>query len=97
MEDGTIVESSDLLGRYFVDRLKNIDNPVISEVRGRGLMVGLELKEKARPYCEKLMAKGILAKETHDNVIRFAPPLVISREDLEWSLKMIEEVFAEIS
>jgi ornithine--oxo-acid transaminase len=95
MEDGKIVESSDQLGRYFVDRLKNIDNPVISEVRGRGLMVGLELKEKARPYCEKLMKKGILAKETHDNVIRFAPPLVISREDLEWSLKMIEEIFAE--
>lgn len=95
MEDGKIIESSDQLGRYFVDRLKNIDNPVISEVRGRGLMVGLELKEKARPYCEKLMKKGILAKETHDNVIRFAPPLVISREDLDWSLKMIEEVFAE--
>lgn len=95
IEDGKIVESSNQLGRYFVERLKNIDNPVISEIRGRGLMVGLELKEKARPYCEKLMLKGILAKETHDNVIRFAPPLVISREDLEWSLKMIEEVFAE--
>ena len=95
IEDGKIVESSNQLGRYFVERLKKIDNPVIFEIRGRGLMVGLELKEKARPYCEKLMLKGILAKETHDNVIRFAPPLVISREDLEWSLKMIEEVFAE--
>jgi ornithine--oxo-acid transaminase len=95
IEDGKIVESSNQLGRYFVDRLKSIDNPVIAEVRGRGLMVGLELKEKARPYCEKLMLKGILAKETHDNVIRFAPPLVISREDLEWSLDMIEAVFAE--
>jgi len=54
--------------------------------------VGIELTEKARPYCEKLMELGILAKETHENVIRFAPPLVISREELDWALERIRQV-----
>lgn len=81
------------LGTYFVDELRKIDNPVITEVRGKGLMVGVELKEKARPYCEKLMQLGVLAKETHDNVIRLAPPLIISREDLDWALDKLKQVF----
>ena len=81
------------LGTYFVEELRKIDNPVITEVRGKGLMVGVELKEKARPYCEKLMQLGVLAKETHDNVIRLAPPLIISREDLDWALDKLKQVF----
>lgn len=95
LEEEDLVSKSRELGHYLVDRLKKINNPDITEVRGRGLMVGIELKGPARPYCEKLMEKGILAKETHENIIRLAPPLMISREELDWAIDLIEEVFAE--
>ncbi len=88
-----MIDNSLQLGTYFVGELRKIDNPVITEVRGKGLMVGIELKEKARPYCEKLMQLGVLAKETHDNVIRLAPPLIISKEDLDWALDKLKQVF----
>ncbi len=88
-----LVEKSAELGAYFVEQLKAINNPIITEVRGKGLMVGIELDGKARPYCEKLMELGVLAKETHENVIRLAPPLIISNEDLEKALKAIRTVF----
>ena len=88
-----LVEKSAELGAYFVEQLKAINNPVITEVRGKGLMVGIELDGKARPYCEKLMELGVLAKETHENVIRLAPPLIISNEDLEKALEAIRMVF----
>ena len=90
-----LVEKSAELGAYFVEQLKAINNPVITEVRGKGLMVGIELDGKARPYCEKLMELGVLAKETHENVIRLAPPLIISNEDLEKALEAIRMVFKE--
>ncbi len=89
-----LVKKSAELGKYFTDELKKINNPVIADVRGKGMMVGVELTGKARPYCEHLMKLGILAKETHDNVIRLAPPLVISKDDLDWALKALKEVFA---
>lgn len=92
LEKEGLVEKSAQKGKYFTDELKNIKNPKIKEVRGKGLLVGVELTEKARPYCEKLMELGILAKETHDNVIRFAPPLIISDEDLDWALDQIRAV-----
>jgi len=92
MEKEQLVNKSSELGNYFADQLRKINNPKIKEVRGRGLLVGIELTEKARPYCEKLMELGILAKETHENVIRFAPPLVISREELDWALERIRQV-----
>ena len=88
-----MIDNSLQLGNYFVGELRKIDNPVITEVRGKGLMVGIELKEKARPYCEKLMELGVLAKETHENVIRLAPPLVINKEDLDWALDKLKQVF----
>lgn len=88
-----MIDNSLQLGNYFVDELRKIDNPVIAEVRGKGLMVGIELKEKARPYCEELMQLGVLAKETHDNVIRLAPPLIINKEDLDWALDRLNQVF----
>ena len=88
-----MIDNSLQLGTYFVGELRKIDNPVLTEVRGKGLMVGIELKEKARPYCEKLMQLGVLAKETHDNVIRLAPPLIISKEDLDWALDKLKQVF----
>jgi len=83
------------LGNYFKEELKKIDHPRIKEVRGKGLMVAVELKEehgKARGYCEQLMADGILAKETHEQTIRFAPALTITKEDLDWALEKIKKV-----
>ncbi|WP_243290861.1 ornithine--oxo-acid transaminase [Bacillus sp. FJAT-47783] len=82
------------LGEYFITRLKKIQNPIIKEVRGRGLFIGVELTTAARPYCEKLKEEGLLCKETHETVIRFAPPLIISKEDLEWAIERIEKVLS---
>ncbi len=81
------------LGNWFMEELRKIQNPIIKEVRGRGLLIGVVLTEKARPYCEHLMKLGILAKETHEMVVRFAPPLVIKKGDLAWALDRITEVF----
>jgi ornithine--oxo-acid transaminase len=83
------------LGNWFMAELKRIENPVIKEVRGRGLLIGVELKKKARSYCEKLMEMGILAKETHEMVVRFAPPLVIKKTELQWALKRIKTVLGK--
>lgn len=93
LEEEQLVTRSLELGEYFLQRLRDISSPVIRDVRGRGLFIGLELTESARPYCEQLMQKGLLCKETHDTVIRFAPPLTISREDLEWAITQIETLF----
>ncbi len=94
LQDEKLAERSEELGNYFQEELKKIDNPIIKEVRGRGLFIGMELTEEARPYCEKLKELGLLCKETHDTVIRFAPPLVISKEDLDWAIGKIKSVFA---
>jgi ornithine--oxo-acid transaminase len=82
------------LGEYFMSKLKEIDNPAIKEVRGKGLFIGVELHEEARKYCEALKEEGLLCKETHENVIRFAPPLVITKEELDWALKRIKKVLS---
>ncbi|HMU91733.1 MAG TPA: ornithine--oxo-acid transaminase [Anaerolineales bacterium] len=90
-----LAERSQQLGEYFVEQLSEISSPHIKEVRGRGLLIGVELKPEAkgaRRFCEALQTKGILAKETHDNVIRFAPPLVIDKETIDWALPSIREV-----
>jgi len=92
--DEKLAERSNLLGEYFIKGLKKINSPVIKEIRGRGLFIGVELKEPARKYCERLKEKGILCKETHEVVIRFAPPLIIKKEELDWALEKIEEVLA---
>jgi ornithine--oxo-acid transaminase len=83
------------MGQYFMKRLRAMNSPYAKEVRGKGLLIGVEIKREhgtARPYCEKLMKLGILAKETHEQVIRFAPPLVISREEADWALDRIAQV-----
>lgn len=95
LKDEHLAERSLELGNYFMDALKKINNPHIKEVRGRGLFIGVELDEAARPYCEELMALGLLCKETHDTVIRFAPPLIISKEELNWAIERIEKVFVK--
>lgn len=87
-----LTERSLKLGDYFVNKLKEINNPRIKEVRGRGLFIGVELTEPARVYCEALKEEGLLCKETHDTVIRFAPPLVISEEELDWAIERIKKV-----
>lgn len=91
--DEKLAERSLELGEYFQSKLKEIDNPVIKEVRGKGLFIGVELNEAARPYCEQLKELGLLCKETHDTVIRFAPPLIISQEDLDWAIDKVKQVF----
>jgi ornithine--oxo-acid transaminase len=80
------------LGAYFKGRLERIECDDIKEVRGRGLFIGMEMHSEARPYCEALRDRGILCKETHGTVIRFAPPLVITREEIDWALGHIEDV-----
>ncbi len=90
-----LAERSQQLGEYFVEQLSEISSPHVKEVRGRGLLIGVELKPEAkgaRRFCEALKAKGILAKETHDNVIRFAPPLVIDKDTIDWALPSIRQV-----
>ncbi|MFD1205461.1 MULTISPECIES: ornithine--oxo-acid transaminase [Sporosarcina] len=89
-----LAEKSLDLGNYFVEELKKINHPSIKEVRGRGLFIGVELTEAARPYCEKLKELGLLCKETHDTVIRFAPPLIITKDELDWAVEKIKKVFA---
>jgi len=90
--DGKMVERSAELGRYFLDRLRAISSPNIREVRGLGLWIGLEMTGRARPYCEALKEEGILCKETHEHVIRFAPPLVITKDEIDWAVERIKKV-----
>lgn len=91
--DENLPEHSNELGEYFKSELQKINHPTIKEVRGRGLFIGVELHDSARPFCEALKEKGLLCKETHDAVIRFAPPLVITKEELDEALNRIRSVF----
>lgn len=95
LKDEKLVERSAELGAYLLERLRALASPAIKEVRGRGLWIGMELHTPARPYCEALMDEGILCKETHDHVIRIAPPLVITREELDWAIERIAKVLAK--
>ncbi|MCM3115137.1 ornithine--oxo-acid transaminase [Neobacillus sp. MER 74] len=90
--DEKLAEKSLELGEYFINKLKEIKNPIIKEIRGRGLFIGVELSQPARKYCEQLKEQGLLCKETHDTVIRFAPPLIISKDELNWALERIKNV-----
>lgn len=92
IEEEKLVERSLELGQYFKEELLKISSPIIKEVRGRGLFIGVELYEPARKYCEQLKEKGLLCKETHEYVIRFAPPLIITKEQIDWALERIKEV-----
>jgi len=94
VEEG-MIENATEMGSYFLKGLKQISNPLIREVRGKGLLIGMELLPEAggaRQYCEKLKEKGLLCKETHDHIIRFSPPLVITREQIDWALERIAAV-----
>lgn len=94
MEEENFSERSRELGAYLLNKLKAIRNPDIKEVRGKGLFIGVELNGPARPYCRKLKEWGLLCKETHETVIRFAPPLIIDKDDLDWAIERIEHVLS---
>jgi ornithine--oxo-acid transaminase len=89
-----LIERSAELGTYFLARLKALSSPRIKEVRGKGLWIGIELNKPARPFCEALKQQGVLCKETHDVVIRIAPPLVITESEIDWALERIAKVLA---
>ncbi|WP_078428210.1 ornithine--oxo-acid transaminase [Alkalihalobacterium alkalinitrilicum] len=95
IEEEKLVERSFELGKYLKEKLEQIDNPMIKEIRGRGLFIGVELTDPARKYCEALKEEGLLCKETHETVIRFAPPLVINKEDLDWAIEKIYKVLGK--
>jgi ornithine--oxo-acid transaminase len=91
-----LAQRADELGTYFMEQLAEIPSPHVKEVRGKGLLIGVELKPQAggaRRFCEALQHRGILAKETHENVVRFAPPLVIDKEIIDWALPSLRDVF----
>jgi ornithine--oxo-acid transaminase len=94
IQDEGLVERSAEFGAWMLYELRKIRHPHIKEIRGRGLLIGIELLVPARSYCERLMELGVLCKETHDCVIRLAPPLIISREDLAWAIGQLRAVFA---
>jgi ornithine--oxo-acid transaminase len=91
IEEGLVTRSA-TLGRYFLDRLQSIHSDAVKEVRGKGLWIGIELHSPARPFCEALKDEGLLCKETHDHVIRIAPPLTITNAEIDWAFERIRKV-----
>jgi ornithine--oxo-acid transaminase len=92
-------ERSAELGSYFLNKLRTLDSPLIKELRGKGLFIGMEISERyatAREVCEQLLRQGILSKETHDTVVRFAPPLTITKEELDWTFARIRNVLTTL-
>ncbi|BFH65320.1 ornithine--oxo-acid transaminase [Paenibacillus azoreducens] len=94
LEEERLAERSEELGRDFMKKLTSIKHPDIVQIRGRGLLIGIQLAVPARPYCEALARIGLLCKETHETTIRLAPPLVITEEELDFALIRLQEVFA---
>ena len=93
-----LIENSAELGAYFMDRLREIPSPHVKEIRGKGLMIGVELHPEAggaRRFCEALQAKSLLCKETHKNVLRIAPPLIIQKPEIDWALERIADVLSQ--
>lgn len=93
-----LIDNAAIMGEYFSEQLAEISQKNIKEIRARGLLIGVEMKEssgKARKYCEALQDSGILAKETHDTTIRFAPPLIIDKEVIDWAIPKIREILAK--
>jgi ornithine--oxo-acid transaminase len=98
VEEG-MIENSANQGAYFLDGLRNIRSNMIREVRGRGLMLAVEFHPEvggARQFCETLKVEGILCKETHENTLRFAPPLIITRDQVDWALERIQRVLTRV-
>jgi ornithine--oxo-acid transaminase len=99
IEEG-MIENAATMGAYFLDELQEITNPLVKEIRGKGLMIGVELYSEAggaRKYCRALMDRGLLCKDTHEHTIRFAPPLVITKDEVDWALERIVPVLDHVS
>jgi len=99
LQEEKLIENSEKLGKYFTDKLRTIDSKNIKEIRGRGLLIGVELHKEAggaRRFCEALMDEGLLCKETHEDTIRFAPPLVIGKEDIDWAFERIKKIITTL-
>jgi ornithine--oxo-acid transaminase len=98
IEEG-MIDNAARMGAYFLDGLRSIENPLIKEVRGKGLMIGVEFHPQAggaRQYCKKLMEEGVLCKDTHEHIIRFTPPLIITQDIIDWAMEKIQSVFAGV-
>jgi ornithine--oxo-acid transaminase len=99
LQEENVVQNSAEQGEYLLNKLRTIKSKYIKEVRGKGLLVGIELKHEAggaRRFCEALAKEGLLCKETHENVIRFAPPLIIKQKDISWAFKRVKKVFKQL-
>lgn len=92
IENEKLAQNSFDMGQYLMECLQTIESSRIKEIRGKGLFIGIELNEKARPFCEALKEQGVLCKETHENVIRLAPPLIIKKDDIDWAFEKIKNV-----
>jgi ornithine--oxo-acid transaminase len=93
LEEERLPEQAEELGAWLLYELRKLRHPHIKEIRGRGLLLGIELLGPARPYCERLKDLGVLCKETHDHVIRLAPPLIVTREELAWLTAQMHSAF----
>jgi ornithine--oxo-acid transaminase len=94
-----MIENAARVGAYFIDQLRGLRSNAIREVRGRGLMIAIELDAAAggaRRYCDALRARGVLAKDTRGNTIRISPPLVITKAEIDWALERMKAAFAEL-
>ncbi len=99
LEDEALPERAADMGAYLRGRLAALNSPLVKDIRGKGLLIGVELKAEAggaRLYCERLMDAGLLCRETHQQVIRFAPPLTITREEIDWAMERVEPVLAGV-
>ena len=94
LKEENLIQNSAELGKYFLDKLKTIDNPHIKDIRGKGLFIAIELDEPARPYCEALQKEGVLCKDTHTYVIRIAPPLIITKDQIDWAFEKFQKVLS---
>jgi len=100
LEEEGLVENSQRMGEHFINGLREINSSLISDIRGKGLFIGMEIdlaKATARSVCEQLMKHGVLSKETHETVVRFAPPLIISKEEIDHVLEAIEKALSELT
>ena len=99
IEEEGLVENSNKQGTYFLEELKKIESPILKEIRGKGLWIGVEINTKiidGRSICKLLLKKGILSKETHESTIRFAPPLIIEKKEIDWTVQTFKETLKEI-
>lgn len=97
LEKEGLADKAEKMGAYFMERLRSLDHPALREIRGRGLLIGVEFSRPVRPLCEALMRRGLLAKDTHEKTLRLAPPLVITKAQIDSALKIIKAALGEFA